>query len=69
MPTYNYDSLLSIHLVAGSAAPASPGVPGWIWVTGIAVAGVVVAGVIARGRRDRSELRGATRGHREDHHV
>jgi peptide/nickel transport system substrate-binding protein len=51
LPTYNYDTLVAIAPVTGSAAPSSPGVPGWIWAV-VAGAGVlVVAGLALRGRR------------------
>jgi peptide/nickel transport system substrate-binding protein len=53
MPTYNYDTLLSLHPVSAEAAttPPSVGVPGWIWaVAGLAVV-VIVVGLVLRGRR------------------
>jgi len=57
LPGYNYDSLVAVHPVAGSAggAAGSSSVPGWIW----AIAAVVIAGgvfvVIRRGRRKERE--------------
>jgi peptide/nickel transport system substrate-binding protein len=57
LPTYNYDTLVELEPVTGSAgAPASPGVPGWVWAA--AAAGVVVVIVVImtasrrRGRED-----------------
>jgi peptide/nickel transport system substrate-binding protein len=58
MPTYNYDTLLSLRPVSASAAatPESAGVPGWIWVVGgVAVVGVVVAAAKGRTRKDADE--------------
>jgi peptide/nickel transport system substrate-binding protein len=55
LPTYNYDSLLSIKPVAGVTTGGSTSLPGWIWL----IAGLVVAGIVAiivrRGRRTESD--------------
>jgi peptide/nickel transport system substrate-binding protein len=51
LPTYNYDSLVSLRPIEGSSAGGSTGLPGWLWVVAaLAVVGVVVV-VVARGRR------------------
>jgi peptide/nickel transport system substrate-binding protein len=54
LPGYNYDSLVELRAVSASAAAETGrvGVPGWIWLVGIA--GVVVAGsvIVLRGRRE-----------------
>lgn len=55
MPTYNYDSLVSIRPIgATSPASSSSGLPSWVWVAGIVVLiGVVV--LVMRGGRKRAD--------------
>jgi len=53
LPTYNYNSLLTVQPVAGAAEASSPGLPAWIWIAGVAVIGIVVWRVATRGRRER----------------
>ena len=51
LPGYNYDSLTTLHLVAGaSASVSSPGLPAWLWIV-IVVAGVVGTVRLFRQRR------------------
>ena len=51
MPTYNYDSLVSIRPVGETSAAASTsGLPAWIWIVGVvAIAGVAML-AMRRGR-------------------
>ena len=50
LPTYNYDSLVSITPVEGASSSGSSGVPGWVWLAaGVAIAAIVVV-VVRRGR-------------------
>jgi peptide/nickel transport system substrate-binding protein len=53
-PAYNYDSLVELRAVNAEAAAASGtvGVPGWIWVAGIAVLGLLALIVVRRSRRE-----------------
>jgi peptide/nickel transport system substrate-binding protein len=52
LPTYNYDSVVTVHPVAGATTQASsPGLPGWAWVAALVLVVVLVAGVVLRGRR------------------
>jgi peptide/nickel transport system substrate-binding protein len=55
MPTYNYDSLISIRPVGETSAAASTsGLPAWLWIVGVAaVAGAVV--LFARRGRSRAD--------------
>jgi peptide/nickel transport system substrate-binding protein len=56
MPTYNYDSLVSIRPVGetASSAPPTSGLPSWIWIVGaVAVVGIVV--LLMRGGRKRAD--------------
>ncbi len=51
LPTYNYDSILTAHPVAGSSNSGATSVPGWIWlVAAVAIGGVVLV-VVRRGRK------------------
>jgi len=51
LPTYNYDSLISLKPITGATTGSSTGLPGWVWLVGAAaVAGVAVV-VVSRGRR------------------
>ena len=52
LPTYNYNSLLTVRPVAGASEASSPGLPAWIWIAGVGVIGVVVWRVSTRGRRE-----------------
>ncbi len=56
-PSYNYDSLVELRAVSAEAAEASGtvGVPGWIWVVGIALLGSVAWIVVRRGRKGEVE--------------
>jgi peptide/nickel transport system substrate-binding protein len=51
LPGYNYDSLLSIHLVSAAAPSGGSSVPGWIWLVAIVVVAAVVVVLVRRGRR------------------
>jgi peptide/nickel transport system substrate-binding protein len=51
LPTYNYTSLVTVRPVEGASEASSPGLPGWVWVAGVAVIGIVVWRVATRGRR------------------
>ena len=53
-PAYNYDSFVELRAVSAEAAAASGtvGVPGWIWVAGIAVLGLLALIVVRRSRRE-----------------
>jgi peptide/nickel transport system substrate-binding protein len=58
LPTYNYDTLVELRPVASSTstgAPASPGVPGWVWVAVVGGIVAVVVGVAASRRRGVSD--------------
>jgi peptide/nickel transport system substrate-binding protein len=51
LPGYNYDSLLSLHLVAGaSAVGSSAGLPAWLWIAFVVVA-IGAAVLLFRRRR------------------
>ncbi|HTG47935.1 MAG TPA: peptide ABC transporter substrate-binding protein [Actinomycetota bacterium] len=50
MPGYNYDSLVSVHPVAGADISAgSPGLPGWLW--GVLIVVIIAATVLLLRRR------------------
>jgi peptide/nickel transport system substrate-binding protein len=51
LPTYNYDTLLTIKPVEGAAASGSSSVPGWVWIVVAAVIAVVAIVIVRRGRR------------------
>jgi peptide/nickel transport system substrate-binding protein len=52
IPGYNYDSLINVRPVsAASSAPATPGLPAWVWGAAIAAGVVLVGGMVLRGRR------------------
>ena len=53
MPTYNYDSLVSVHPVATSTSRAagSSSVPGWLWLAAIGAIALVTIVFVRRGRR------------------
>jgi peptide/nickel transport system substrate-binding protein len=57
LPSYNYNSLVTVRPVAasagGSSSSSSPGLPAWIWIAAVAAVVGIVALSIARGRRDR----------------
>lgn len=52
LPAYNYDSLVALRAVSAEAAAdtGSVGVPGWIWLVGIAVIALAAVVIIRRGR-------------------
>jgi peptide/nickel transport system substrate-binding protein len=51
LPTYNYDSLVSLKPVTGSTSGSSTGLPGWVWLAiAVAVVGVVIV-VVRRNRK------------------
>jgi peptide/nickel transport system substrate-binding protein len=51
LPTYNYDSLLSLTPVEGGSTSGSSGIPGWVWLAvGAGIVAIVVV-VVRRGRR------------------
>jgi peptide/nickel transport system substrate-binding protein len=54
LPGYNYDSLVELHAVSESAAAesGSVGVPGWIWVVGVAMIIGLVFVMVRRGRHE-----------------
>jgi peptide/nickel transport system substrate-binding protein len=55
LPSYNYDSLVSITPVGGTtAASSSSGLPAWIWIAGVVVLGGIVL-VAMRGGRKRAD--------------
>ena len=51
LPTYNYDTLLSVKPVVGASNSGSTSIPGWIWLVAAGVIAGVVIVVIRRGRR------------------
>lgn len=56
LPSYNYDSLVKIRPVTGSAAtPAAAGLTGWIWGAAAAVVALAGGALVVRGRRRRPE--------------
>lgn len=61
LPSYNYNSLVSVRPVVapsadpgsgGTTAPASPGLPAWVWIAGVAGVVAIVLVVVVRGRRE-----------------
>jgi peptide/nickel transport system substrate-binding protein len=51
LPTYNYDSLLSLQPISGATSGSSTGLSIWVWVAvAAALVGVVIV-VVRRGRR------------------
>ncbi len=57
LPTYNYDSVVTVHPVAGATTEASsPGLPAWAWIVGLAVIVLLVIAVVLRGRRGEREV-------------
>jgi len=51
LPTYNYDTWLSLHPTGENTSSGSSGVPGWVWlVVVLAIVGIVVV-VMRRGRK------------------
>ncbi len=53
LPTYNYDSLISVRPVTGSAGSSgkSSSLPGWIWIVAVVAVGGGVFLITRRGRR------------------
>jgi peptide/nickel transport system substrate-binding protein len=51
LPTYNYESLVTVEPVAGAPAATTPGLSAWIWIAGIAIVVALGIGVATRGRR------------------
>jgi peptide/nickel transport system substrate-binding protein len=49
LPTYNYDSLLTLHPVGESSSSGSSGIPGWIWLVAAVVIAAIVIVVMRRG--------------------
>ena len=50
LPTYNYDTLLSVHPVVGASESSSPSLPPAAWIVLVIVAAVALVGVLRRRR-------------------
>jgi peptide/nickel transport system substrate-binding protein len=51
LPTYNYDTWLSLTPIGETSSGGSGGIPGWVWlVAAVVIAGIVVV-VMRRGRK------------------
>jgi peptide/nickel transport system substrate-binding protein len=52
LPTYNYNSVVTVRPVAGSStSAASPGLPAWVWIAGALLVAAIAAATVTRGRR------------------
>jgi peptide/nickel transport system substrate-binding protein len=51
MPTYNYNTLLTVRPLEGVSTQGSTSVPGWVWAVVAALVAAVVVFVVRRGRR------------------
>jgi peptide/nickel transport system substrate-binding protein len=51
MPTYNYNSLLTVRPLEGVSTQGATSVPGWVWAVVAALVAAVVVFVVRRGRR------------------
>jgi peptide/nickel transport system substrate-binding protein len=50
LPTYNYDTLVSLRPIEGSST-GSTGLPGWVWIVGALAVVAVIVVLVARGRK------------------
>ncbi len=51
LPTYNYETLLTVRPVEGLRTGASTSLSGWVWLIAIAVVTAIVVVTVRRGRR------------------
>ena len=51
LPTYNYETLLTVKPVTGVTTGGSTSLPGWVWLIAIGVVAAIVVVVVRRGRR------------------